>query len=48
VKNKKDRRMSALTLAPPALQISNQLLEDLRLIYQIRPVLEERGWKMKE
>ena len=34
--------------APADLQIPNQLIEDLKLIYQLKPILEEREWKMKE
>jgi hypothetical protein len=34
--------------APLPFQISNQLIEDLKIIYRLKPLLEERGWKMKE
>ena len=49
LKNKKTGKNTGLSArAPPNLQVSNQLIEDLKLIYRLKPLLEERGWKMKE
>jgi hypothetical protein len=49
LKNKKTRKNAGLSSeAPPAFQLSNQNIEDLKLIYRLKPYLEERGWKMDE